>query len=236
MTLENIKKLIEFVANKNQKGGAYNPDDFNVSLEKVNIDLYNEFVGPWQVGTMIPIELRTFKIPISSGSISGGSYSLPSNFSNLATYKFSCTIDGLLRYGHFVSEDQAKRLRTYPPSDLTKNPIAVIRSSSIAIWPTNASNFMFEYLRTPTTPFYDYYIDANLNLVYLAEGSSHTLGAGEVGSAGQTSGNVSSLTSEIEWDDDVHPKFISRLALSLGVNLREADVVGYSNQLKAENK
>ena len=104
----------------------------------------------------------------------------------------------------------------------------------INIYPNNITSAEFTYLRKPLTPVYDYYIDANANEVYLLTGTSHTLTTDETGSAGQTSGTVTSLTVELDWDELFHVVFCNEVLSRVGINLKDGMVEQYINQAKQE--
>jgi hypothetical protein len=117
---------------------------------------------------------------------------------------------------------------------LDEYPAAIINNNLINIYPNNITSAEFTYLRKPLTPVYDYYIDANANEVYLAAGTFHTLTTDETGSAGQTSGTVTSLTVELDWDELFHVVFCNEVLSRVGINLKDGMVEQYINQAKQE--
>lgn len=107
-------------------------------------------------------------------------------------------------------------------------PICMIADGNIYVAPKAVNNIFLYYLRQPTDPFFDYYIDANLNIVPMAVGTSHTLGAGEEYRDGTTTGAKTSTTVELEWEDIDQIKILHRLLAKLGVSMDEQLVAQYA--------
>jgi len=236
MTTREILDLVRFYGNKSQKGNAYTPEDFNLSLKDFNMQIYNDELSKFQVGAIIPSQLLRFKTSIVSGSLTTGSYTLPGDYQELITNSFTALIGGVSKYGEFVDDTIAKRMTHDAGYKLRENPIAKLKDGSFKVYPTDATAFSFEYLRVPVTPIYDYYIDANLNEVFMPVGTSHTLLINEVSSGGDDTVGaiIASLTVELDWDTIIHPRFVADLLLPMGVNLREADIVTASQLKKQE--
>ncbi len=107
------------------------------------------------------------------------------------------------------------------------------------------------YLRLPTAPFYDYCQSAvSLKRVFMPEGSylnyvtatatwdlynsSAVLLESNVTKTGALTTNpaYNSLTEELEWKENVHTQFISRILSKVGINLSEPTITQYAEQLK----
>ncbi|MFA5638622.1 MAG: hypothetical protein WC961_07075 [Anaerovoracaceae bacterium] len=98
-----------------------------------------------------------------------------------------------------------------------------------------------DYLRAPTTPFLDYYVNDTTGVVtYLEEGDTDiALPSGctyRDGTAGPDT-IATSLTVDFEFGDDDKNALLNIFASKLGLQLRDADVVQYANneQLKERN-
>lgn len=114
------------------------------------------------------------------------------------------------------------------------------------------------YLRKPIAPYYDYCQDSNLNVVYMPEdsyltstatpnvfnliydddisGTSIVL-ATDVTKSGVTWGDspaYTSLTKELEFEDYVHIKVISRLLVKCGLNLSEPEIEKAALQMQQQ--
>ncbi len=111
------------------------------------------------------------------------------------------------------------------------------------------------YLRLPVAPFYDYcQSNTSLKRVFMPEdsviveitvpGTRYDLYldgvaiSTDVTKTGVTSGGVAgatvytSLTNELEWKENTHTQFISRILSKVGINLSEPTITQYAEQLK----
>ena len=144
------------------------------------------------------------------------------------------TYNGAYRRIDIVTDtDIANRRSNLLAKPLKEFPAAVINGSTINVYPQDITSAEFTYLKQPNTPVYDYYIDVYKNLVYLPSGATHTLLSGETGSAGQTSGVVTSLTVELEWNELYHITFAGEVLQRVGINLKDEQLMQYANQVKA---
>ena len=81
---------------------------------------------------------------------------------------------------------------------------------------------IFTYIAVPATPVFDYYVDANHQITYLAVGGSHTLLTGEYGSGGETAGaTVNSSTVELAYSEVFHEDFMNELRNRVGLRMRD---------------
>jgi hypothetical protein len=112
----------------------------------------------------------------------------------------------------------------------------------------------FVYLRLPLQPYYDYCQKATpYKRVFMPEASYLIYSAGtwslyvDVSSTSQlleanvtktgaltTSPAYTSLTQELEWRENMHPLFVSRILSHVGINLSEQGVTQYAELLKKE--
>jgi len=113
-----------------------------------------------------------------------------------------------------------------------KFPYCNFKSNTIEFRPKDIGFVNFSYWRSPLTPHYDYYKDANDAIIFLPTGSYHNLLPNEVGSAGQTSGMVNSTTVELEWPTDTHPTFANLMLSYVSDNLRSEFLKQSSEQRK----
>jgi hypothetical protein len=120
----------------------------------------------------------------------------------------------------------------------TAYPICRIFEDTLQIRPIGVTQVDFTYLTFPAQPVFDYYIDANANIVYLTEGQAgYTLQAGEVGSAGQTAGTVvNSATIELEFSADYHQEFTNELLNRLAARGKDNLIVEHTEMKKADQE
>ncbi len=106
-------------------------------------------------------------------------------------------------------------------------PVAKISGDDIYVLPTSVTTVNFQYLKTPNTPFYDYYIDANDKYVYMPVGSSHLLAAGEEYRDGTTSGTVNSISVEMSYPDSERSQVVYMLLAAFGITIDDQDAIEY---------
>lgn len=234
MTTCEIVKYIRFLSNKHQVGDAFTPEDINLAFKNVNDEVFNLWLTKFAAGQPIPEPLMTFITNVSAGTISGGTYTLPAALRRMVG-NMSCIIDGNVVPLDLVDEGTFNYLKSFPGRNLSRAPVAVLRGGVVNVIPTNAGSINITYIRYPLVPVYDYYVDEYANEVCLEPGDSHTLGSGEYGSAGQTSGTtVSSTAVDIEWHERIHEHFVSRMLGKLGINILEPGLVQFSETGKAQ--
>ena len=172
-------------------------------------------------------------------------------------------IGGGIRTIDIVGVEDFNRMRgdVFTRADI--NPFAKISNEpisptdnvySIFIIPKDITALSFDYLRKPSVPYYDWCQDAeNPNkLVYLPAGGfikvdtttieifnvydhANVLVYSNVIQKG-TSLVYISLTKELEWEDYIHYKFVSRILSRVGINLAEDKVVQYAELQQKEGK
>jgi hypothetical protein len=233
MTLWDIWSLIEFIGNKDFEGSIIKPDKFDELTRVVNIDLFRNKIGlpeQYQPGRPIPIEyadvtlkntddLKAFKTPLLNRAVTAGVMAFPTNYAHrdTVTYNFVKTINGaattLPRPVEILRElEFAMRTGNYTKLPTTKNPIGVIRSDGIHIRPVSITAVDSFYYRWPTDTLFSY-----------VEGDGYiTYDAG--------------ASTEFEWPKDEHLTLTRMILQYVGINLREADLVQYSDMKIKQGK
>jgi len=225
MTLYGIFSLVRYIVNKDFSGNIITPDRFQGLLPVVNIDLFRNKYGlpeEYQPGRPIPKEyaditlkntddLKAFKKALLSRVVINGVMSYPSDYAHRdqVVYNFSKTINGvatILPKGVEILRESefAARNGNYTKRPTTSNPIGVMRSDGIHIRPLTIAAVDFFYYRWPVAPVFTYTTGDGF-ITYNAAGSV-----------------------EFEWPEDEHI-VLTRMILSyIGVNLREGEIVQYS--------
>lgn len=245
MTLGEIHTLVNYILNKEQNGEAISPVQFNTILQATNIDYFNKKYGlpeQWQPGQQLPIEawektqkisddLRMFKSVVEPMTINGttGRASLPTNYVHTSSIRrtFMITQGGVPRVTEIELLPDAEfnsRLTDPIIKPSFENPIATLYGNEIEFAPRNIQRCVFTYLRTPLQPVFDYDI-VNTEVQYLAPGQNHTNNS--VLPSGTPSTSV-----ELEWPETNHISFVSVLIGYCGINLRENQIIQYSEAKK----
>ena len=84
------------------------------------------------------------------------------------------------------------------------------------------------YLRVPPSCIFDYYINAEGEVVYLDEKDDYALGTDEEYRDGTDSGTVSSISKELWWNDHDKLKILEMVLMKLGVKMENGAVMQYS--------
>lgn len=230
MTTSEILKYINTVLNKDTSGNSLSPDEYNILLEAQIFSFVKEQVLMYRqyVQTGAPLDDVVFTAMLidalqtnTSVTLSSGTFTLP------ATMLF---LDSL--YGTYNSHtkrveivevaEYRKRLHNMMSKPIAYYPVAYIVGTTCTVVPNNMTNVYINYINKPTIPVFDYYTDANDNIVYLAASATHLLTSNEVGSAGQTAGTtVTSLTTELNIPEEMHLKFADYLLSKVSIRSRE---------------
>jgi hypothetical protein len=225
MTLFDIYSLIEFIGNKDFNGNIIPPDKFKMLIKVVNIDLFRNKYGlpeEYQPGRPVPTEyaditlkntddLKAFKARLPNRSVVNGIMTYPTNYAHRDTlvYNYTKTINAIatslprpveiLREAEFASREG-----NYTKRGTTVNPVGVVRSDGIHIRPITILACDLNYYRWPVDPVFSY-IQGDGFITYDAANST-----------------------EFEWPVD-EGYTLTKMILSLvGINLRESDLVQYS--------
>jgi hypothetical protein len=231
MTLNDGLNYINFMVNKENSGGNLDPKRFGYVLQAVNIELFNQKVAEAQMYALqnkVPFDetidsfkiLREFRAE-STITFTSGTYNLTALTSYSYWVRMLTQYNGFNREVELVTDKELiNRRSNLLGKKLQEYPAAKIIGNLIKIYPTDIATAEFTYLNRPATPIFDYYLDANQNMIYFPAGTNHTLATGETGSANQTSGTINSLTVELSWNPDYHMDFFNAVLMKLAANLQ----------------
>lgn len=237
ITNGDIYKMLCFLSNKEGLGGYIRVEDLNLMLKTQPIVLLREKLGisndfnyllsasRRQKGqsTLLDDQTNLFKKK-STLSFTAGIATLPTDYFRYDSIRTSTSIEGVeILFGGEV----ASRLNDPIDAPDTEFPIAEFMENKVYIYPNTIATVDLVYYRYPnysTPAVFDYYVDVYGNVVYLAQGSTHILQAGEIGSAGQTSGTVTSSSVELEGTQEFVLDTAFLIAKNLGINLQRSDL------------
>lgn len=233
MTLHEIYTLLNSYMNTESLGGEFNLKEFNYLIKDENLSFFKDKVeecyDKQRAGLLVPDLVYASKIlrPFimeAPATPTAGTINLSAitSFAYFMALRSSSSYNGQFRDIPLVTHESMNNLLTNILSaPLKKNPACTIDGDNLRIKPNNITATTIIYLKYPATPVYDYYVDANDNIVYLAVSASRALSAGETGSAGQTGTTVNSTTVELEYKNEFHPEFVQRLMRKLGIPKRD---------------
>lgn len=242
MTLQEGYDYLNTVLNKDQSGNSLSPDEYNVLLEahifdfvKAKVLEHRSFVT--QGGTDEVIFTSSLLDSLSTQSvptITSGTFPIPNDL--LYVESMYGTYNANRKQIEVVSPtERARRQANAMSKPVAYYPIAIITDTTCRFFPANVTAITLNYVKKPTIPVYDYYVDANYNIQYLAASATHVLTTGERGSAGQTSGTtVTSLTVELNISEDTHVQFFNYILDKIAI--RDRDPLLYQAAQNEKNK
>lgn len=249
MTLYEIYSYLNALINTESLGGALNLKEFNYALKSENISLFTEEVenlySGKRNGSLTPEMVYSSKMLrqfTKEGTITptAGVVDLSTQLTSYAYFigaRTAASYNGMVRAIPLVTHEtfnvMASNILSRP---LKKNPVCVIDGNSLRIRPTDITSVIVNYLSFPATPIFDYYIDANDNVQYMAPSTSHALVSGETYSDGTTSGTKASTSVELEYSVDFHANFLNRLIRRMGLPQRDQVVLQEAVMTKQEQE
>lgn len=239
-----IYNLVLYIGNKENFGGYLNADQFQQQLEIANIVLLKENLGITNdynfgapisrrqkgMNTILDDTTNVFKKK-ATVSFSSGVGALPSDYFKYDILRQATTGK---KIEILSSPEVAQRNSSYIDAPSTTFPVAEIIGTSLNIYPTSILSASLVYYRYPVAPVFDYYVDASGELIYLENAEEHELTAGEVDSAGNTSGTFVSASVELEWGDSEKIDIAWLVIKNMGINLSRQDIAGIANQIQKE--
>lgn len=251
MTLEEIRRYCNSMADKDRSGKTLTEQQFNDYINVVNIEVFNEeysMLAQLSSERGIPMNqllftetaLKEFKVYDVYVTITSGEGTIPSDYKH---YLSLYTTVGVKRPIDIVSDYDFNVVKnSIHISNPDEHPVAVIYDDKIKIIPSSilpiggisvAYRVMFNYLKTPITPHYDFcMITSSRVIVYMPVNSylsGTTLYADDTMAVTLQTG-VEHLTAtlphtsdsvEFEWREDVHPQLAKRVLIKMGVSLKD---------------
>lgn len=245
MTLNQILKYVNYICQKENSGSTLKPNQLNFILPASSVNMFNRKVQEAQmlaIQSKIPfnktlyehVALREFHV-LENITITAGSFDMATLSNSYAYWLSMITLyNGTHREIEILTDkDLTDRRTNLLAPQLEDYPGAMILGNIIKVFPTNITSAEFVFMKNPVTPVFDYYYDANFNLIYLAVGTSHLLATGEVGSAGQTAGTtVTSNTVELDWNQLWHIEFCNEVLQKVGINLKDVQIEQYVREVE----
>ena len=250
MTLGDIYGYLNTMLKKHSSGNSYSPDQFNYILTVENVKFFNHQIEQIQkyansdkdfresllASKLLRPLLSTENITPTTGvyDLTG----LSDTFVHWASAITTAVYNGRIRRVDLITQNEFEKRQTNllsPP--IKHNLVAILAGDNVTIYPTDDGQIALTYVKLPSTPIYDYYIDGNRNKIFMTEGSSHVLSGSEVGSAGQIAPTeVSSLTIEFDYGQEFYPMIAEYLLSSLGVRTKNQLVFQSAENEQAKDR
>lgn len=230
MTLFDMYSLMELILNKDYGGNVLTPERFRQLIKVVNIDKFKKKFGlpeEYQPGRPVPREyveitlknaddLRKFKAtPLINTPAVAGLLPYPEDYAHRDQIVYNQTVftgvapEVIPRQVEILTETQAAARRSnYTKRPTTTYPIGVMRSAGIQIYPITVTVVDFYYWRFPIDPVFSY----NQYAGYITYNAAASV--------------------EFEWPEDEKLSLVAMMLGYLGINLRDADILQYSEMKK----
>jgi len=234
---------------KDLRGDALTVIEFNQLLAVVNYEYYAQQYEKFQLTQNITDSLKPF-ISTATVALTTGAGTLPSSPSDylhtvgkptcvetISAVTYTRTIDVI------TEAEYAERVVDPITQPTTTYPVAVIRGTTITVYPTSITSITLYFLRKPTAPALDYYLTVATNVrTYMAAAGTHTVAtptgteyyplAATQPSAGAT---YASQTVELEWGLQDRPSILNMLLHKCGMEMGDTTIAQYELQQQEKN-
>jgi hypothetical protein len=234
--IDELKRFVEFLSNKEQSGNNWSPEQFNLLVKRATDDIQRWLIGleaqyapqqpipavAYEVTQKVKDDLRWLKSTLTLAVDTDGLMTIPTDYIYLTAIEFDkiinddCGGDPTVKVkGVEVIDDDkwAGRLGNSIKVPNLDFPVCNFKNKTqVQFRPKNLQRVRFVYLKTIETPVWGYTIDPASDVPLYDAGSSTDVDMPEI------------LLNDI-----------ARIMLSyIGINLRETQVVEYSEMIKAK--
>lgn len=227
-----IYDLVNTILRKEKAGSAVSPERFTLMLitsmwEKVNFDF-----SLFETTQVITDSLKALKVPEETIAVSAsGTFDLTTlaeDYLHPTTLTYTDTGARLRDIDIVTDAEWAEYTTNSLLSPDSSFPIAKVADDTLYFKPIASTSVEITYLKKPTEPFYDYYWDVNDDVIYIPEGASYNLIAGETyrdGTPGPTSG--SGISVELPFPDHERIDIAWKILQKFGIPVQEAMATEY---------
>lgn len=180
MTLQEIFDYVNFVISKDVSGQVLDPVRFNTLLNAVNVEYFRAESDKLLALSAQPSEVKETAYSLSpvkkfveewiTYACSSGVETVPVDFE--VPLAMTALINNRLKNVKIMTEDEFAVARTsLLQRDVTNNPVCVKRRNELKFYPPKIDKVYVTYLRMPQTPYYDYCLDSDDNIIEMPVGS-----------------------------------------------------------------
>lgn len=223
MTIDQVYKFVDFIIKKSNSGGYLTPDEFNLIINRAQIQYFNKLYGnqndyrydrpvpkiAYAITEKISNSLSPFLSDSTSLTIDGnGQVNIPSDL--FQTVSITHNIDGIEYEITRVEQDRvANNLSSYYDSPTSDYPIYSQLRTKFQFYPKNLATASLFYLKKPTDMVWGYTMSGAIPVYDSAT-------------------SVQPLWKDMDMNEIIY------IALSyIGVNLKDPDVSQFA-QLKTQ--
>jgi hypothetical protein len=219
MDLNQIYRLVNYISNHHQTGDTFNPEEYNLALKAVNLEMTDEVLKNYEETQKVTDALEFAKVSLEAQQVdSNGRVAKPADYVRISSI-----------IHHFVDYDsENKPVSKTVEVDLVTNSVGSARRSNSITYPTRRDpicelikgQFQFypkdikfvemHYIRYPKTPVYGGTVDLNTDeFVY-----------------------DSALSTQLEWPEIDHLRFVHKILSYVGINLQFNQLQQYAEGMK----
>ena len=212
MTIDECYRFLMFISNKTQSG-AVQPANFNIAAQRAQMQLFGQEIKHWQESQEVTDALKNFlvtatlNVPVTTGQVG-----YPADYAHTSTMGAYYAPLGKEVPVMEVDNDEFRSRSVSEVVVPTKRfPIYTYYSGYMQFLPKDISFVMMDYFRIPANPVWGYTV-TNGRPVYNP-----------------------STSVDFEFPDTSHNDLVFMMCSYLGINIREADLVQYSELMKTQN-
>lgn len=231
-----IYDFVNTILRKEKNGSALDSDRFNLMLKESMWEKVNDEYRKYELSQIISDTLQDLKSTSNISINSNGEFQLsnlllddywhPSSLRYVDTGGNTREIEIVTdyEYNYRLSSILLKPDSIFPIAKFYRNSsyVPVIKFS-----PLVNITATFDYLKVPPDPFFDYYINANDEIIYMEPDTNHTLQAGEEYRDGTTVGLVNSISVELPFPEGDRLDISYMILQKLGIPVKEQLAVEY---------
>ena len=220
MTIDEVYKFVQFMANKEQRGYV-KPSEFNMLAKRAQLDVIKEKVGKPSPATgvigfkdtaQLSDELYPVTVFETNLTVSGNLFTFPADYLHFVSLRYGGNSVEMISLGELY-----KRKRSSLISPTGEYPLGVIEANGVRIFITTVTSdttytARLNYIKKPSDPNWAYTTVNNIEIYN------------------------SSNSTQLTLADSTHKEIANRILGYIGVNLREADIIQYSDGKNMEQK
>lgn len=212
MTIGEIRQFVEFISNKTQSG-TVKTSQFNLATQQAQFEFFNKQYRVYQTTKEVTDALRVWlkSTPIAVNRIGQASY--PSDYMRMsALYKvfYNNNESTLVEVVETNDDEIGGVLMSQIVNPTAKYPRVVYYDSYMQVYPKKQGTLQFNYFRQPTRPIWNYTV-VNGRQVY-----------------------DPATSIDLEVLPEFHTEICSMICSYIGINLREGQLIQYSEMLKTQ--
>lgn len=222
-SIDTVKRYTEYLVRKNQSG-ALDPDQFNLIINRASKEEFVSRVGNphqyvpgnampqmgFQITQKITEDLKIFQTNANLILNNQGRANYPTDLAyTIPGLGYKTQRDGEVYYAPIEVIDKDKeyyRLGSKIVNPTRERPVAVFENTYVQVYPIGITNINFPYLKYPTEAVWGYNM-VNGRAVY-----------------------DPSKSTDLEWEDLVVNDIIINALSSIGISIKDADVLNYAQQ------